>query len=307
MVFKSSRAFRLPPHFSQESSYLVISSENLVSTMSNTQISVGEPWSTTAPTYATNIQKTSGLSASHLVGLAHAVEPISEDTSYVLDNGAGTGAVTLSIAARLPGTRTLATDTSASMLSNIDAQYLPNVSTQVVDARELTQKLDKGTFTHVFSTFMLQTITTPLAAVQEMYDVLQPGGVIGIGLWARRNGPFEIWERACQLLDPRYKNTATPFDDPHAWRTTEELNAALERVGFKDVQSQELKMPFPFESTEAFMKFWFEAKNPAALNLMKGWDKPIEETRRAVEKVVSEEYDGGKEVYTWAVLGVGRK
>ena len=70
------------------------------------------------------------------------------------------------------------------MLESISAQKISNVSVKVVDARHLTENIEKQSFTHVLNTFMLQTITTPLAAMREMHAVLEPGCVIRIGLWA---------------------------------------------------------------------------------------------------------------------------
>ena len=192
------------------------------------------------------------------------------------------------------------------MLSDISSHQLANVTTRVVDARNLTSELGKETFTHVLSTFMLQTITTPLVALQEMYSVLVPKGVIGIGIWGQRNGPFEIWERACKALDPSYELIA-PFDDPHAWRTRQELEKVLKEVGFNDVRSEEVKIPFEFESTEAFLRFWFEAKNPAAEKSMSNWKGKFDEVRKEAKRIVREDYGNGKEIYTWAVLGVGVK
>lgn len=129
---------------------------------------------------------------------------------------------------------------------------------------------------------------------------------MGIALWARRNGPFEIWERGCRRIDPEYKLPA-PFDDPNAWRTKVELQAALEEVGIHDLSFEEAQMPFPFESPKAFLEFWFEGKNPAPMNFMSNWpDERMEEARKVVGAMVSE-YAEGSEIFTWAVLGVGRK
>ncbi|KAI9881442.1 MAG: hypothetical protein M1830_000004 [Pleopsidium flavum] len=264
-----------------------------------------EGWSTTAPTYSSNVGRTSALSAVRLSELAHNLSPVSS-TSKILDNGAGTGAVTLHLASQFPSAHILATDISASMLENISAAKLPNVATQVLDARSLSKELQPETFTHAFNTFMLQTITTPSSAIREMHTVLAPAGVIGIALWAQRNGPFEIWERACQSLDPSYTLPA-PFDDPHAWRTREELERALKEVGFMGIEMEDVTMPFPFEGTKKFVEFWFGAKNPAAEKCMSNWNGDWEKVRTAVERVCREEFADGREIYTWAVLGLGRK
>ena len=147
-----------------------------------------EAWSTTAPTYSTNVGRVSALSASRLIDLASALSPTNTSTSTCLDVSAGAGAVTLALAVRYPATPILATDISASMMSHITSQDAAKVQTLVLDARMLSQKLPKESFTHVFNTFMLHTIPTPLNAMREMHTVLQPGSVMGIALWARQNG-----------------------------------------------------------------------------------------------------------------------
>ena len=265
-----------------------------------------EAWTTTAPTYSSNVGRTSALSASRLVQLIDGKSPIADD-SLVLDVGAGTGAVTFALASRFSRTNIVATDISKSMLDSIAAANLANVQTRVFDAHCLSRELDKKTYSHVFNTFMLQAITTPLDALREMHSVLKPDGVIGVAVWGQRIGPFEIWEAACRKLEPSYELLA-PFEDANAWRTPGELAGALETVGFGDVATEEVRMPFEFESAEAFAEFWFGAKNPAAIKLMGHWHKEsIEGMKEVVLRVVRDEYADGKEIYTWAVLGFGRK
>ena len=265
-------------------------------------------WSESAANYSGNVGRTSALSATRLCELADSVSPILRSSSTILDVGAGAGAVTLAIASRAPSTRILATDISGSMLDNISSKGLQNVSTQVVDARNLVPELGKDRFTHVFCTFMLQTITTPLEAAKGMHTLLKDGGVLAIALWAQRNGPFEIWESAVQSIDPSYR-MPSPFDDPHAWRTSAELERVLtDDLQLREVSVEEVEMPFPFEGTEEFMRFWFESKNPAAVKCMSTWPQDrIGEAREAVRKTCKENYGEGKYVKTWAVLGVGRK
>ncbi|KAI4125970.1 MAG: hypothetical protein LQ338_003996 [Usnochroma carphineum] len=270
-----------------------------------TTVSSQEDWSTTASTYSSNVGRTSALSAARLLELVHNTSPISS-TSKVLDNGAGTGAVTFALASQFPSAHILATDISASMLENISAANLPNVTTKVLDARSLSQGLQPGTFTHAFNTFVLQTIINPSSAIREMHTVLAPTGIIGIALWAQRNGPFEIWERACQTLDPSY-TLPSPFDDPHAWRTCEELERALKDAGFTDIKTEEVTMPFPFEGAAEFTDFWFGARNPGPERCMSNWNGDRDKIKTVVEHVCKEAFADGREIYTSAVLGLGRK
>ena len=262
-------------------------------------------WSTTAPTYSSNVGRTSAFAAHRLCQLANSLSPMTS-TSRVLDNGAGTGAVTFAVAIQFPSTQILSSDISAQMLDNISRAELKNVETRVLDARSLRPVLQERSFTHVFNAFMLQTIVDPSSAVHEMKAVLAVGGVIGIVIWGRRNGPFEVWESACQSLDPSYK-LPSPFDDPHAWRTCEELDGELKAAGFIDVKTEEVTMPFPFDGAEEFSKFWFDAKNPAAEKCMSNWKGDWEGVKKAVKAVCREEYADGKDIRTWAVIGLGKK
>ena len=95
-----------------------------------------------------------------------------------------------------------------------------------------------------------------------MYTVLTPRVLVGITLWAQQNGPFEIWERACQSIDASYR-LPSPFDDPYAWRTGAELENALLEAGFEIEKTEEVMMPFPFDGAQKFLEFWFGARNPA--------------------------------------------
>ena len=268
-------------------------------------ISSEQKWSTTAPTYSANIARTSAVAAKHLVEKVNNLRSI-DSNATILDNGAGTGAVSLHIAANMPSTRVLAADISQSMLDTIEAAGHANVSTQIADARIISGQLGKERFTHAFNTFMLQTITDPQRALAEMRAVLQSDGVIGVAVWGKRNGPFEVWERACQSIDPSYRH-ADPFDDPNAWRTVAELENALSKAGMEDIKVEEITAPFPFPGASAFADFWFGAKNPAAVKCMSNWPGDPLDVRPAVERIAREDFKDGQDIMTWAVLGTGRK
>ena len=111
-------------------------------------------WTNTAPTYSSNVGRTSVLSASRLIQLTDSLSPITND-SLVPDFGAGAGAVTLALASRFSKTKIIATEISASMLEKISQANCPNITARVLDARDFSSELDKGSFSHVFNTFML--------------------------------------------------------------------------------------------------------------------------------------------------------
>ena len=275
--------------------------------------SAADRWSTAATAgYSTSVARSTTRSASRIIELARERKPIDE-TSAVLDVGAGSGAVALEVALGAPSTKVLATDISESMLDNVEKAGLANVSTLVADVSHLGTALHQQAghgFSHIFCTFMLQTITTPQQAVEEMTALLRPGregGVLSIGIWGKPVGPFTIWERACQRIDPSYR-LPPPFDDPQAWRTCQELSDGFSRAGLVGIHCEEVIVPFPFASAEAFSDFWFHGLNPAAVKCMSNWpSSDMDKAQQAVLGVAREEFGNGKDVFTCAVLGIASK
>ena len=51
----------------------------------------------------------------------------------------------------------------------------------------------------------------------------------------------------------------------------EELRSVLMEVGFGDRRTEEVKVPFMFESAEAFAEVLFQGKNAAAVKVMEDW------------------------------------
>ena len=261
-------------------------------------------WSSTAPTYDTNVGRLSTVAAPRLVAIVDTQRSI-DAASRVLDVGAGTGAVTLHIAADRPSAHILATDISGEMLKSIDAIGHANVSTRVMDARALAANLAPRTFTHVFNTFMLQVLTDPLDLVRQMYQLLEPGGAIGIALWGLDAAPLVIWERACRCIDPTYRMPHA-FDDPNAWRTTSELQSALTEAGFINVQSVQSDIDFPF-SAEHFAEFWFDSKNPVPERAIESWNGDVARLRAEMIDVIRKGDGNGGDIKTPVILGAACK
>ena len=238
----------------------------------------------------------SRLAADRLITLTNAIHPYSAQSSYVLDNGTGTGALTSSLTSQFPSIRVLAADIAPGMLKTVEQKHLPNVSTLVLDVCVLDNSELKGEgSSHALSMFMVQFTPAPQNVVKEMHRVLQPSGVNGISIWAEKNGPIQIWTDACRSLNPTCE-APQPYDDS-AWSKPQEVEDALRKAGFQDVQSEVFRMPFEFEDTAGFMRFWFEARNPVADGLVKG----------CVERIVRREYEDGRGSFIEAVLAVGKK
>ncbi|KAL8746851.1 MAG: hypothetical protein Q9190_001175 [Brigantiaea leucoxantha] len=262
-------------------------------------------WSTASTAYTDSVGRVSAQVCQRLLALANEAQPLSSQSSNILDHGAGTGSLTTAVTTAFPAIRVLATDISPGMLSAIEAKQIQNVVTSVVDATKIGG-LGHQKFSHVFSTFMIQFVLQPINVLQEMHRVLQSGGVLGLAIWGEEIAPNDIWEQTCQSLDPAYQ-MPNPYRDPNRWRTAEEVKAAVEEIGFREVDVKVLKPAYQFEDEESYIKFYFEGKNPVAERFIASFEWDLGEVKEAMRTVLREKYDHGRKVPADAVLAVARK
>lgn len=266
-------------------------------------------WSTASASYAERVGRMCRHAADHLVQAAHTAHPFSPPASYVLDVGTGAGAVPESITQSFPGTRILATDIAPGMVEAVENKHIPNVSTRVVDASLVDNVFGLGkdeTFSHAFGAFMIMFTTEPMNVVREIHRVLRPGGLVGLALWGEVVGPNNLWEEACRTLDPTYR-LPSPFADPNAWRTPREAEDALREVGFKEIYTEVYKVPFEFEDTASYLRFWYGARNPVSDRFRESFRGDQEEAKRALETVLKERYNDATSIVAETVLAIGRK
>lgn len=271
--------------------------------------SSAESWSTASASYAERVGRMSRHAVDRLVQEAHTIHAFSTQDSYVLDIGTGAGAVPASITKSFPGIRILATDISPGMIEAVDKLQIPNVSTRVIDASQMNNVTGLGvdaTFSHAFSTFMIMFTLEPMDVVRGLHRVLKPGGLIGLALWGEVIGPNSIWEEACQTLDPTYR-LPPPYTDPNAWRTPREAEDALRVVGFKEIHTEVYKVPFEFEDTASYLRFWYGSRNPVSDRFKESFKGDETEVKRALAKVLKEKYSDARSIMVETVLAVGRK
>ena len=268
------------------------------------QISSSDDWGTASAAYAARTEYVTRPSAEQLIAWVNEVSPLSAPGATALDNGAGSGVVTTALRARFPNIPILATDLSPGMLETIEKKRLPQVKCQVLDAIDLSSIAD-STFTHSYSTFMIQFSSDPLRALGEMYRVTKSGGTLGLCMWGELcfDAP---WEDTVRHFEPDYTY-------PHAWTPDwsheGRLRTYIQDVGFKDVQMKTIRPRWDFESPEEYFRFYLESKNP---EFMRGyqpwWDKGMEGTMRPMfERIVREKYNGAKDFDMKVFLIVARK
>ena len=261
-------------------------------------------WSAYATTYDSQVGRMTRKAAERLVVLSNELKPYSAPNTYALDSGAGTGVTTTSLSGSFPSIPILATDVSPEMLAVIDSAKLPNVTTKVVDASK-PGALGAGIFSHALSTFMIQFLSNPQEVVEEMHRTLQPGGVIGLGIWDQHNDPINAWGKACRAVDPSY--VVPKAHDPSAWYSTEELETALKEAGFVDIRTDIVRVDFNQPDAESLVRFWFEAKNPSMESLINAWKGSKEEVKREMARIVREEHEDGGNLIIDFALAVGKK
>ena len=264
-----------------------------------------KPWAPSAHSYSTTVAETTIYAAGRIIELAN--QKLSLNDNRILDVGSGTGAVALTAASQYPSARILATDLTPSMVLQVSERQIANVDTKVVDALKLRESLPAQEFSHVFSTFVFQAIRGPVEVLKQIYTVLRPGGVIGIGLWGEHPDPLKIWTKACRLLDPSFElRMEDVFDDPKAWRTCQALENGFREAEFEEIETEEIYMPWRFESTDAYLDWWFTSENPCPLRVIPTWKGDEKLMKDAMAKVVREQYDNGQGIRTHAVLGIAR-
>ena len=183
----------------------------------------------------------------------------------------------------------------------------------MLDARDLAGIAD-GSFTHVFSSFMVCLAPEPERVVREMHRVTSGNGagVLGLAVWGDpRFGAFtSAWEAACREQVADY---SAPAIMPAAWTLRGEVDRGLERVGFKDVCVWEEECVWGWESVEAAAGYFFDGANPGNEDMIasfraRGGD--VEKARPVFVRVLREERgrgDGSVELRVPATLATARK
>lgn len=110
-----------------------------------------------------------------------------EDIHYpagcrVLEAGCGVGAQTVFLARNSPGADFVSIDISPESLNraqkHVSDEGLPNVSFCQADIGNLP--FPDGTFDHIFVCFTLEHIPDPLLALENLRNVLKPGGTVTV-------------------------------------------------------------------------------------------------------------------------------
>ena len=271
-------------------------------------------WGLCAPIYI-QVERLTAPPCQSLLNRVSTRLPLDGPNTSAFDNGCGTGVLATILKQQHPQLPLLATDASDGMIATvqrrIEHQKWTNVTARVVDGRDLAG-LHDGSFTHVFSTFMVCLAPEPEKIVREMRRVMKRGGVLGLAVWGepRFRCLSAPWEQACRSFVPDFE---VPTVMDAEWTFAGNVEAGLCRAGFQDVEVWEEDVPWRWDSAEAMSKYFFDGGNPANLkmiNAFKARGGDVDEARRIFDGLIKGESgreDGSIELRVSVTLAMACK
>lgn len=220
-------------------------------------------WSTHAEFYS-DVERMTWPLAVELAEWVDSTVPLNSAGASAFDNGCGGGILSKAIKKVNPQIPLLSTDISEGMVqqtkNRAEFEGWLNHQAKVLDARTLTGILDTS-ITHCMSQFMISLAPEPDRIAQEMHRVLRSDGLLGLGTWGATAYTCwtDPWTIAARETIPDYH---CPPLMPARWCEADLVRAALEEVGFKQVEVREKNVLWEWESVEAIMHYVFEASNP---------------------------------------------
>lgn len=265
-----------------------------------------ERWTAAADKYQGLIGKCTMHGTKRLVEIVNELSPFT-NSSNALDVGAGAGSLTLCVHKANPDSKILATDIAEGMLAQIDKHGISNITTQREDAVTLSGLTDNS-FSHGLSSFAINFVPDPEAALHSLFRVVKPGGTIGVAIWGPTTSISDVHDEACRRINPSYKPKLP--ETKGSWRSEADHHRMLEKAGFKNVGTELVKMPFEPGSAKGACDYWFRSTNPVPRALVGHWIEnggSAEDLEREYEKIVREDYEDGKALFMDGTLGWGIK
>ena len=181
----------------------------------------------------------------------------------VLDIACGSGLVTFPAAEAVgPAGRVVGTDISERMVESArekaTQRNMLHAAFERMDAGEL--RLTDGSFDVALCALGLMYVPDPLAAVKEMFRVLNPGGRAVVAVWGARNRCG--WAEIFPIVDARVKSEVCPLF--FQLGTGETLRRTFEAAGFVEVVAERLNTLLHYGSPEDAVGAAF-AGGPVAL------------------------------------------
>ena len=152
----------------------------------------------------------------------------------VLDVGAGTGALTASLVARIGADGVTAVDPSESFVTALRERQ-PDIAVRQAAAEELP--FEDGTFDTAIAQLVVHFMADPVAGLREMGRVTVSGGVVAASVWDHGggHGPLSLYWEVVRELDPSHAG-----ESRLAGATEGDLTSLFEQVGLHDIDEEAL-------------------------------------------------------------------
>jgi len=159
-----------------------------------------------------------------------------------LDVGAGTGALTAELVARLGADKVAAAEPSSDYAATLRERF-PGVDVQVAPAEGLPW--DDDSFDATVAQLVVAFLNDVQGAARELSRVTRPGGVVATCMWEvdgveMMNALNEIRRR----LDPGGWNPSTEFRDEAS------LRSLFEAAGLRDVETTRIEVSVGYETVD---------------------------------------------------------
>lgn len=177
-------------------------------------------------------------------GLFSRLEPVTVDTSLVVDLGCGTGAATRDLAKRFKGAQVVGVDLSANMLQRYRSRrgWFSKARVVQADARRLPFA-DQGVDV-VFSNLLLPWIDEPSTLAQEVARVLRKDGLFGFSTL----GPDTL-----AGLREAWRNV-DGFEHVNRFVDMHDIGDALVRAGLRDPVLDVDRLTVSYTSSDALLR-----------------------------------------------------
>lgn len=195
----------------------------------------------------------------------------------VLDVGAGAGALTAELVARVGAEHVAAAEPSPEFMAVLGSR-LPGIDAREVPAEELPWAA--ASFDTVLAQLVLSFVTDAAVATTEMCRVARPGGVVALCMWE---------EGGLELAPPLHaaRKAVVGEDAPPLralpYRSERALSDLLANAGLQQVETATLEVKSEYAS---FDEFWEVSR--AMIGPDTAWMQGLDEERLAIGRAAAE-------------------
>jgi SAM-dependent methyltransferase len=163
-----------------------------------------------------------------------------------LDVGAGTGALTQELVARLGEQSVAAAEPSPDYASTLRERF-PGLDVREAPAEELPW--EDGSFDATLAQLVVVFLNDVPQAVRELTRVTRPGGVVATTMWE-----LEGVEMMNALGELRRRLAPGGFTPSAEYRDEASLNGLFEAVGLRDVETTRIDVAVSYETVDELWK-----------------------------------------------------